>query len=627
MSSESNAGGGNARNDGGEAVTEAYESDSDNITVEYRVLDDAFQPPESHRNRIGERYKGPEEDLSYEQLAGSGTIEILDDGSHADVDLSGPAEPVVRNDGSIEILLPNQNQNVTLGVWCHSCDTVVENPPQNGEVNPPNECPGCEKQGSWEHKGDLSPDQVQAALRAGDMWKPASGVTKEGYADLWGDIRSFVYDYWDAEDGEIYDGLTAYALSTWVRPNLTFVPHLMLMGKTTGGKTRLLNTLARVSYRAVVAASATPASMFRMIDAYDVSYFVSEYHGLGPDERRELDNVVRAGQKEGEIVTRAEQSHTGFEPKVFDPFSHIAIATQYTPDDDIVNRCIQVRSSPENRDMPATFDERRAKAIRDRLLYARFRLLNSDEWKNAERDAYAYLEANDITGRTREKLLSLVTVAIVWDELDSFEPFVETMCDQDREAVADSEDARFVEVLRDLAFEKIGDTAVIGDADPFGAISIPYGEIVDRYEAVNGVEKSPSWVGHIRSRLGFEKQRKSDETVISDPELGRKLQQLCNEHNLGWEANKPVGGRETESNPYGSSGKDAASDADVQLKKRVRDFLEEHYGPGADITVTIVAGEVDADPHDVETVLETLAKETRLLERTENSYRLLAGGA
>lgn len=82
MSSESNAGGSNARNDGqGEAVTEEYEPESHNNTVEYRVLDGQFTPPESHKNRVGNRYKGPKEDRSWEQIAGQGFIEILDGGT------------------------------------------------------------------------------------------------------------------------------------------------------------------------------------------------------------------------------------------------------------------------------------------------------------------------------------------------------------------------------------------------------------------------------------------------------------------------------------------------------------------------------------------------------------------
>lgn len=514
----------------------------------YRLLDSSFDPPEEHTD-IGENeYIGPESDL--DRLEALDMIEVLEWNYDADttapVSFEGPPEPLVSEDGEVTIVHTTDNDTtglttVELGMWkCEKCTTIQTLGTNNGEVIEPSVCPeekgGCGRQGPFDHVGELSKQDAQTALRAANMWNPPATVSDEAYGELWADVRQYIYDHWDAKEEGVYEGLTAYALSTWVRENLTFVPHLMLMGKTTGGKTRLLNTLSRVSYRATVSASATPASLFRMIDAYNVSFFVSEYHGLGPDERRELDNVVRAGQKKGETVTRAEQSPTGFEPKVFDPFSHIAIATQYTPDDDIVNRCIRVRSSPEKRDMPATLDEDRGRDLRNRLLYARYRLLESEEWERGERKAYAYLAERNIAGRTREKLLSLVTVAILWDRLETLEPFVKTVVEQDQDAAADSEDARFVETVRDLVLEEVGSTTVLGDADPFTGIEIPYSEIVKRYETMNGVEKSASWVGHICSRLSFETERKRDGTVIQDTNLRPKLQELCEEHNLPWES-------------------------------------------------------------------------------------------
>ena len=460
-----------------------------------------------------------------------------------DIRFSGPPEPVVRDDGNVEFRCVTDEGDVNsldVGTWeCQRCHTTIQTGLADGEVVEPHECKGCERQGPFVHVGGISTDEIQAALRAADMWHPPAGVSNAGYADLWDDVTQFLYDHWDAgtsDDADaIYAGLTAYALSTWVRENMPFVPHLMLMGKTTGGKTRLLNTLARVSYRAIVSASATPASMFRLIDGYDVSYYISEYHGLHPDTRREVDAVVRAGQKENEVVTRAEPTATGHEPMTFDPFTHVAIATQYEPDDDIVNRCIQIQSSTAGRDIPATLDDNRARDLRDRLLYARFRLLDSAEWDAAEQRAYAYLADRDITGRTREKLLGLVTIGYLWDRIDALSQFVDMVVKQDIEAAADSEDARVVEALRDLAFEQVGETVVLGDGDPFAAVEIPYSDVADYYEDQTGTEKSPSWVGHVRKRLDLDKERKRDGTVISDPDLGTKLRELCDDLNLDWE--------------------------------------------------------------------------------------------
>ena len=620
MSSDSNVGGGNAHNDGQEDVVNKDNGASNhNSVVEYRVSDPTFEPPEEHTHIRYNIYQGPADYGSYEQLAGQGTIEIIE--PTETVELNGPPEPIVTEEGLIKVTLPDENRKVRLGDWvCPKCSSdgatrTQQTEIENGRIEPPEKCTSCKNRVSWNHAGGLDESEVQAALRAGDMWHTPSNWSDDAYSDLWADVRSFIYDHWDAGESEIYEGLTAFALSTWIRPNLTFVPHLMLMGKTTGGKTRLLNTLSRVSYRAVVAASATPASMFRMIDTYDVSYFVSEYHGLGADEQRELDNVVRAGQKKGEKITRAEQSNNGFEPRTFDPFSHIAIATQYTPADDIVNRCIQIRSSPSNRDMPATLDEQRARQIRNRLLYARYRLLDSDEWKAAESKAYAFLEQKGITGRTREKLLSLVSVAILWNKLDAFEPYVKTICQQDKAAVADSEDARFIEVLRDLALKQISETTFLGDNDPFGNISIPYTDIVERYEEINGVEKSPSWVGHIRNRLDFEKKRKSDGSVIQDADLGPKLRQHCQEHNLEWQSNSPIEQPDAGNNPMGSDGKHDLHD---RLKSHV---LRNHSMVEFTTVHACNTFDDDVNKDQIKEALLSLVKEG-YLEETERGFKV-----
>jgi energy-coupling factor transporter ATP-binding protein EcfA2 len=589
------------------------QSKTDHGTVEYQVLN-GFEPPEHHEHIIADRYRGPVGDIAYEQLAGLDEIRIEE--SPNDIELSGPPEPIVHDEGNIEFVLPEQETTVPLGVWvCQRCETEITTELKNGDITKPNECVGCERQGPFEHKHGLDETDIQAGIRAGDMWHPPTGFDEGGFEALWDDVREFIYEYWDAEEGDIYHGLTAYALSTWVRPNLKFVPHLMLMGKTTGGKTRLLNTLSRVSYRGVVAASATPASMFRMIDAYNVSYYVSEYHGLGPDEQRELDNVVRAGQKRGEIVTRAEPSQTGFEPKVFDPFSHIAIATQYTPADDIVNRCIQVQSSPENREMPHAFNEQEAAAIRNRLLYARCRLLESDEWETAQTQALGELAERDITGRTREKLLSLVTAAIVWDKLDEFEPYIETVCQQDEQSVANSEDARFVEVVRDLTFDKIAATATLGDGDPYPNVAISYDDIVERYEDVNGVEKSNQWVGHIRSRLDFESTRKSSGTVIQDPELRSKLQRLCGEHNLDWESSDEIGEGDAGPKPKGSTDETPIK---PEIKEHLSGYEQDQF------TVDQVHSTLGhRSKKQIRDALNKIAKESKLIEQTPDGFRKL----
>ncbi|WP_227357682.1 phage NrS-1 polymerase family protein [Haladaptatus salinisoli] len=453
-----------------------------------------------------------------------------------------PAEPVVDDEDRVSIVKPEPGTtDVTvkpIGKWvCQQCGTVSgEHATVGDSVKDPGNCPSCGKSGPWEPVVD---DDVPAQFYLQEAWDYPKAVDESDFEELWDDVRQYIYDHWDAgaNNGHIYDGLTAYALSTWLRPDLDFVPHIMLMGRYTGGKTRLLNTLSRLSYRCIVSASASPSSMFRLIDAYDTTFFVSEYHGLDPDTRRELDAVVRAAQKRGETVTRSVQMDGGgFEPEVLDPFTHVAVATQYEPADDIVSRCIEVKTSPATREMPPTLDDERATSIRNRLLYARFRLLGSNRIKIAKTNAYEYLAEHEIDGRLREKLLSALMIADIWGDVGMMDDFVDYLVSATKQAEAKSEDAIFTEAVRDLAFESVGRSSFDDpDTNPFGDVEIPYSDIADRFNDISGQDRSNSWIGHVVSRHNFETQRKRDGTVIADPELGEKLQDLCSDYSLGWE--------------------------------------------------------------------------------------------
>jgi hypothetical protein len=531
------------------------------MAVTYRVENyDAFTVPDTHQHKSGDTYVAPKND-DLDALDVAGVIDVLEWGDkgngHGTQDepetYDGRPEPVrsveQTEDGEVveklQFVVPDSDESVAVdgntrlrridvGTWrCEQCNTKTKVPHFIGseDLQDPGICEGCEKEGPFTHIG-ISEAELRKIFNGKDIWRLPTGVEPDGYGNLWDDVKNFIATYWDAKENEIYEGLTAFALSTWVRDNLDFVPHLMLIGKTTGGKTRLLNTLARVSYRGIVSASATPSSMFRMIDAYDVSFMVSEYHGLEYETRVQVDNVIRSAQKRGELVTRSEPAPDGFEPMTFDPFTHAAIATQYDVEDDIKNRCIQVRSTPSDGDPPATFDEGAATELRNRLLYMRYRLVESDEWANARASAYQYMSRNDIVARSREKLLPMTTAAIIWDKLEVLEPFIDRVLQQDQEAASESEDARFTKALKNLAHDRVGQQAFIGEGDPYAALSIPYSDIVAEFENMFGEEKSPSWVGHIRKRLGFDKTSGRDGTAIQDPQLREKLQKLIKDHNL-----------------------------------------------------------------------------------------------
>lgn len=125
-----------------------------------------------------------------------------------------------------------------------------------------------------------------------------------------------------SDEPHLYDGLTAFATSTWLRPKFNFLPQLM-MGKHETGKTRLLTTIARIAHRGRVPVSFTPAAILRTVDKYHITLFLSEYHNLNPDLRDEVNAVIKGSQKRGGDVMWTEKGpEGGYEPANFNIFTH-----------------------------------------------------------------------------------------------------------------------------------------------------------------------------------------------------------------------------------------------------------------------------------------------------------------
>ena len=487
------------------------------------------------------------------------TFEAVDKesgGEPEDVYFSGPPEPLVGDsDRDVSVFIPDGEADtrpgepgheiVTLGHWeCQRCGDDVElGLNADAELQEPEVCRGCERQGPFSHVGGLDSDQLEVALQARTEWNANTAVSDghildgEGRSDLWDDVRDYISRYWKAKDGTDYDMLTAWVLATWFRENQRATTHLMTHGKTTNGKTRLLNTLSRLCYRGLVTGSATPASMFRHIHEYNMTYFISEYHGISPDAQRELDNIVRLGQKRGEKVTRSEQNPGGgYVPKTFDPFSNVAIASQFNVADDIANRCIQISARKADGrvpDLPLAEMDNVSEEIRNKLLFERLALHHSSEWQEAKREAEEYLFENDIVHRTREKTRSLMTVAILFDHKEEIKPVVERMVEDDRDSRRWSTESTFCRAVQQIALRDLSHTGEVSNPDAWGDVSILYKDIVTLYNRMTGEDRDSNWVGQLVDRLGFEKARHSEGMVVTDDKLHAKLEEQAEQ--FGWD--------------------------------------------------------------------------------------------
>lgn len=460
---------------------------------------------------------------------------------------SGPPEQVRLEDGRIGLAFPDTiegTEETDIGivelyrVKCQRCHQEIEiELEEGGEFREPKYCTNseCDRQGPFEVLDGPDGFDLKEGVSTDPIWEPPMGIQEASMSELWGAVRDYLQTYWKSRDRPyLYDGLTAFTISTWFRPELDFVPHLLVFGKHETGKTRLLRCLKNLSYRGVLSVSVTEAAMFRSIDYYDTSYYISEYHDIRREKRDAVDQVIKAGQKREEIIPRAiGLDDGGYDVEKFDPFTHIAIGSQFEPRDDIVSRCLVIQTKPASGGVP--FNPHDPTDLREKLLYTRFNYLGSAEWKLAEKEARDTLEENGVYGRLAEKLYGLLTVAELADK--DITEFVDKVVEKAEEADAESEDALVIQSIIYAAYSRITDGQdKLTDGDPWKGLKIKYDDVVQRYEEMTGEEKSNSWLGHVINRLGLETSRYEDGTWIDDGDLKRKLKELAEENHVDWES-------------------------------------------------------------------------------------------
>jgi len=598
------------------------EENDDGRLVKYRLTSEMFNPPEDHREVEDGVYVGSPFD-GMETVAGGDMIEIIDDDyTEVQTEFWAPPEILEKKDGKLELLTPSTTnragvagmRTTKLGAYkCQRCGEITELQATVGDEYPNiHDCRGCERQGPFKHA--YVPDEFRPTdwITTEPFWPRIDHAEESSFGRVWDNVYNYIEEHWASAGREhLYSGLTAFALSTWFRPAFNFVPHLLVIGKTETGKTRLLNTLSKVSYRGFVTASTTPSHIFRSIDLYDVTYFVSEYHDLNQEIRDSVDAVLKSGQKRGEMIGRTKSNNQdgGWVPETFDVLSHFAIATQYEPRDDIINRGFRVTTRPADRPMPPTLKD--ATDIRNEALWLRCRYLRSGEMTDAQNQAEQQFTNMGIDGRLREALWAPLTMAILSDR--DISNFIEVMADAAEQDKEESEDAMVLRCVVDEVYERLTDSqTTIGTSDgSWSRLKVPYADICAAYEEMTGVEMTSSKLGHVIKRLGLKKERYRDGTYIQDDELQSKLKRLCEENNVKWTPAQNA--EDAEDLPQ--------NDRVKKLYSIIEDVEDENDGSAPIDEVVAKADEEGLDPDWAESTIETHRTEGNLLRDGPDAVR------
>jgi hypothetical protein len=207
---------------------------------------------------------------------------------------------------------------------------------------------------------------------------PLSGLPEDPGDELMEEVKAFVMRHVDLPDERLYDVVAAWVFVSWLPEAFNAVPYLWIMGPKSSGKTRLLEVLQHLCYRAMLAAHISDAALFRAIEAYHPTLLLDEasevYNG---EAAGVIQNLLNSGYRRSQYVVRVGGVESG-EPKLelFDVYGPKAMAGLGGFKETLESRSILILMEKNVRGIEFTVDVDVAKKLRGRLLMWRFRRLS-----------------------------------------------------------------------------------------------------------------------------------------------------------------------------------------------------------------------------------------------------------
>lgn len=287
--------------------------------------------------------------------------------------------------------------------------------------------------------------------------------------DLVKSIQDHIHKYCDvSEDFEVWSAY--YILLSWVYDKLTTLPYLRVLGDTGTGKSRFLDVVGRLCYKAcIVAGSITPAPIYRMIRKWKGSIIIDEADFKDSTTYNEVIKILNCGFEKGKPVIRSNKDDPNnieflptFAPKI--------IASRYSfHDKALESRCLtESMKETSRKDIPRIIPEGfyvKEEELRQKLLMFRFK------WRNKlEVNKIQEINLGDIEPRLEQASLSFaVLFANIPEMMEKFKQFLLKYNQELIEERANSFEGRIVNAiftLKELEKEHISATDIIQHIDP-----------------------------------------------------------------------------------------------------------------------------------------------------------------
>ncbi|MEM2293462.1 MAG: bifunctional DNA primase/polymerase [Nitrososphaerota archaeon] len=319
--------------------------------------------------------------------------------------------------------------------------------------------------------------------------------------ELWEATRDFIKRYVYLQDERLYDVVVSFIAWTYFYDRNSWTPYLFIHGPYGSGKTRLLEVLHHLCYRAVLSSIARGPSLFRTIEKLDsLTLLIDEVR------IRDLDvlDVLKTGYRRGNIILRADKSGDGITLRKFQTYCVKVFASTNEPTQDLKDRSIIIKMIKTLTPLEKKIDEELARKIRGGWLGLRLRnelVVTGEEYRSIYSDA-----------RLEEILSPLLAITMKFNQdaekvlLEYFRELEEIKASE----VRNTPEAEVLEAIRSL-IEK-GEKNFI--------------EVREIAEAL-GNSISNEKVGRIMSRLGFRRIRvKKTRGYVLDMSLLERLMKV-----------------------------------------------------------------------------------------------------
>lgn len=325
------------------------------------------------------------------------------------------------------------------------------------------------------------------------IWKTVDKVVDyKSEQELWSEVKRFIYEHMDVSEG--YDVLTAWTLASWTPERWNAVPYLFFFGPPASGKSRALEVLKAIGQRPLMTASASLSTIFRVIEMWNPTLFLDETEVYMRRDRTEILNLLNSGYRKDTPAMRVEETKEGQrEVKFFNCFGFKGLAGTKDLMDTLKSRCVVFSMTKATREIRQEIDEEWAKAIREKLLMYRFKMLSQKEPPESP---------NILRGRLRELFDPLIIVAPLSEKNAIIQQAqkIEATLKEEEETSLDSIVFKAIFKLH----EETGDEKIL-----IADISKITNETLEIDEILNSIS-----VGMVVKRLGFKKCLKGGKRAI-----------------------------------------------------------------------------------------------------------------